>query len=50
MRRDADKNKQKVMATLDALKAKGEIKPNMLTKLGINPDRFSTMNMEEAGS
>jgi hypothetical protein len=51
MRRDADKNKVKIMATLDKLKSKGEIKPSMLTKLGINPDRFaSSISMVRSAS
>jgi hypothetical protein len=51
MRRDADKNKVKIMATLDKLKSKGEIKPSMLTKLGINPDRFaSSVSMVRSAS
>lgn len=50
MRRDADKNKAKIMTTLESLKSKGEIKPSMLTKLGINPDRFSTVSMMRSGS
>lgn len=45
MRREADTNKAKVMATLEALKAKGEIKPSMLKRFGINPDRFSNRSM-----
>jgi hypothetical protein len=51
IRRDADKNKTKTMATLDKLKSKGEIKPSMLTKLGISPDRFaSSISMARSGS
>jgi len=50
MRREADKNKAKIMTTLESLKSKGEIKPSMLTKLGINPDRFSTVTMNRSGS
>lgn len=50
MRRDADRNKAKIMSTLESLKNKGEIKPSMLTKLGISPDRFSTANMGMARS
>ena len=51
MRRDADKNKAKIMHTLEALKGKGEIKPSMLSKLGINADRFTSQRtMMTSGS
>jgi hypothetical protein len=41
MRRDADRNKQEIMKTLDQLKAKGKINPRALARFGINTERFA---------
>jgi len=42
MRRDADRNKQDVMRTLDVLKAKGKIDAKALAKFGINTEKFNS--------
>jgi len=41
MRRDADRNKEEIMKTLDHLKAKGKINPKALQRFGINTSKFS---------
>jgi hypothetical protein len=49
MRRDADRNKQDVMRTLDQMKCKGKMDPRALARFGINPDRFTSPSSANFG-